>query len=87
MQADLVGVIQWTSPATPIAPNYRSPYPHRMKPQQPKNDPKILTGIRLRSSLKDAGQRAAQKENRSFSNYMEQLLSKDLEAKSLHPWK
>jgi hypothetical protein len=58
-----------------------------MKPQKPKNDPKILTGIRLRSSLKDAGHMAAQRENRSFSNYMEQLLSKDLEAKSLHPWK
>ena len=63
------------------------PYTLQMKPQKPKNDPKILTGIRLKYSLKDAGQRAAQKENRSFSNYMEQLLSKDLEAKSLHPWK
>jgi len=63
------------------------PYTLQMKPQKPKNDPKIQTGIRLRSSLKDAGHRAAQMENRSFSNYMEQLLSKDLEAKSLHPWK
>ena len=63
------------------------PYTPTMKPLKPKSDPKIQTGIRLRSSLKDAGHMAAQKENRSFSNYMEQLLSKDLEAKSLHPWK
>jgi len=55
-----------------------------MKPQRPKNDPKILTGIRLRTSLKAAGKSAAQKENRSFANYMENLLLKDLLAKGLY---
>lgn len=51
----------------------------------PKKVPKILTGIRLTAQLKTAGQIAARKENRSFSNYMENLLLRDLIARGLYP--
>ena len=44
---------------------------------------KILTGFRLDPRLKALAVEAAAQENRSLSNYIEQLIRKDVEARGL----
>ena len=44
---------------------------------------KILTGFRLDPRLKVLAVQAAAQENRSLSNYIENLIRKDVEAKGL----
>lgn len=44
---------------------------------------KILTGFRLDPRLKLLAVQAAAQENRSLSNYIENLIRKDVEAKGL----
>jgi hypothetical protein len=48
-----------------------------------KTETKILTGFRLHPSIKNLATEAAVQENRSFSNYLENLILKDLEARNL----
>lgn len=51
-------------------------------------DGKTQTSISLRKDLLDAAKAAAEKENRSFSNWLETMLSeklKEQEAASQHP--
>jgi predicted HicB family RNase H-like nuclease len=45
-----------------------------------KSNPKILTGFRLDSELKALAVKAATSENRSLSNYIENLIRKDVSA-------
>lgn len=44
---------------------------------------KILTGFRLDPGLKVLAVQAASQENRSLSNYIENLIRKDVEARGL----
>lgn len=44
---------------------------------------KILTGFRLDPRLKSLAVQAASQENRSLSNYIENLIRRDVEAKGL----
>ncbi len=46
---------------------------------------KILTGFRLDPRLKYLAVQAALQENRSLSNYIENLIRKDVEAKGILP--
>jgi hypothetical protein len=44
---------------------------------------KVLTGFRVTKKLKEAALKGCKMESRSFSNYIENLLCKDLEAKGI----
>ena len=44
---------------------------------------KILTGFRIDPRLKDLAVEAAEQENRSLSNYIENLIRKDVEIRGL----
>jgi hypothetical protein len=48
-----------------------------------KTETKILTGFRLLPELKTLATEAAIQENRSFSNYLENLIRMDLESRGL----
>jgi predicted HicB family RNase H-like nuclease len=50
-----------------------------------KTETKILTGFRIHPEIKALAGEAALQENRSFSNYLENLIRKDIESKSLLP--
>jgi len=52
-----------------------------------KSETKILTGFRIHPEIKALAVEAALQENRSFSNYLENLIRKDIESKSLLPKK
>ena len=52
-----------------------------------KTETKILTGFRIHPEIKALAVEAALQENRSFSNYLENLIRKDIESKSLLPKK
>jgi hypothetical protein len=48
-----------------------------------KPETKILTGFRLHPEIKSLAAEAALQENRSFSNYLENLIRKDLESRGI----
>jgi len=48
-----------------------------------KTETKILTGFRIHPEIKALATEAAFQENRSFSNYLENLIRKDIEERSL----
>ena len=48
-----------------------------------KTETKILTGFRLHPELKTLATEAAIQENRSFSNYLENLIRMDLESRGI----
>lgn len=48
-----------------------------------KSETKILTGFRIHPEIKALAVEAAVQENRSFSNYLENLIRRDIESKSL----
>ena len=48
-----------------------------------KTETKILTGFRLLPELKTLATEAAIQENRSFSNYLENLIRMDLESRGI----
>ena len=50
-----------------------------------KAETKILTGFRIHPEIKALAIEAATVENRSFSNYLENLIRKDLFSKNLLP--
>jgi len=50
-----------------------------------KTETKILTGFRIHPEIKALAVEAAVQENRSFSNYLENLIRRDIESKSLLP--
>jgi len=50
-----------------------------------KAETKILTGFRIHPEIKALAIEAATVENRSFSNYLENLIRKDLSSKNLLP--
>jgi predicted HicB family RNase H-like nuclease len=50
-----------------------------------KSETKILTGFRIHPEIKALAVEAALQENRSFSNYLENLIRKDIESRSLLP--
>jgi hypothetical protein len=52
-----------------------------------KAETKILTGFRIYPEIKALAIEAATVENRSFSNYLENLIRKDLSSKNLLPAK
>jgi predicted HicB family RNase H-like nuclease len=52
-----------------------------------KTETKILTGFRIHPEIKALAVEAALQENRSFSNYLENLIRKDIDSKSLLPKK
>lgn len=52
-----------------------------------KMETKILTGFRIHPEIKALAVEAALQENRSFSNYLENLIRKDIESRSLLPKK
>jgi len=52
-----------------------------------KSETKILTGFRIHPEIKALAVEAALQENRSFSNYLENLIRKDIDSKSLLPKK
>lgn len=52
-----------------------------------KLETKILTGFRIHPEIKALGVVAADQENRSFSNYLENLIKKDVEERNLLPKK
>ena len=52
-----------------------------------KTESKILTGFRIHPEIKALAVEAALQENRSFSNYLENLIRKDIDSKSLLPKK
>jgi predicted HicB family RNase H-like nuclease len=52
-----------------------------------KTETKILTGFRIHPEIKALAVEAALQENRSFSNYLENLIRKDINSKSLLPKK
>jgi len=56
-----------------------------MKKSHPNKKPavKILTGFRLHPEIKALAVEAAVKENRSFSNYLENLIRLDVASKKL----
>ena len=50
-----------------------------------KSGTKILTGFRIHPEIKALAIRAAVQENRSFSNYLENLIRMDINSKNLVP--
>jgi len=52
-------------------------------PVKRKSETKILTGFRIHPEIKSLAVEAAIEENRSFSNYLENLIRKDIEARNL----
>ena len=58
-----------------------------MRPIKSKKIPKSLIGIRLNIEMKTAARIAATREHRSLSNYLENVLRKDLEIQGLYPLK
>ena len=52
-----------------------------------KTETKILTGFRIHPNIKAMAVEAASVENRSFSNYLENLIIQDLASKNLLPAK
>jgi predicted HicB family RNase H-like nuclease len=50
-----------------------------------KSETKILTGFRIHPEIKALAVVAAVQENRSFSNYLENLIRKDISSKNLSP--
>jgi hypothetical protein len=52
-----------------------------------KTETKILTGFRIHPGIKALAIEAATVENRSFSNYLENLIHRDLATKNLMPGK
>jgi len=48
-----------------------------------KSETKILTGFRIHPEIKALAVEAAVQENRSFSNYLENLIRRDIESKNL----
>jgi predicted HicB family RNase H-like nuclease len=46
-----------------------------------KSETKILTGFRINPQLKALAMEAAQQENRSLSNYLENLILKDVKGR------
>jgi len=50
-----------------------------------KTETKILTGFRIHPGIKALAVQAATEENRSFSNYLENLIHKDLSARRTLP--
>lgn len=48
-----------------------------------KSESKILTGFRIDPVIKALATEAASQENRSFSNYLQNLILKDIESKNL----
>jgi hypothetical protein len=48
-----------------------------------KSETKILTGFRIHPEIKALAVEAAVQENRSFSNYLENLIRRDIENKNL----
>jgi predicted HicB family RNase H-like nuclease len=52
-----------------------------------KSETKILTGFRIHPEVKALAVVAAVQENRSFSNYLENLIRQDIAAKNLTPKK
>jgi hypothetical protein len=52
-----------------------------------KAETKILTGFRIHPEIKALAIEAATVENHSFSNYLENLIRKDLSSKNLLPAK
>ena len=48
-----------------------------------KSETKILTGFRIHPEIKALAVVAAVQENRSFSNYLENLIRKDINSKNL----
>jgi hypothetical protein len=48
-----------------------------------KTETKILTGFRIDPGIKSMATQAASLENRSFSNYLENLIHRDLVSKNL----
>jgi predicted HicB family RNase H-like nuclease len=50
---------------------------------QKKSETKILTGFRIHPEIKALAVVAAVQENRSFSNYLENLIRKDIDSKNL----
>jgi hypothetical protein len=48
-----------------------------------KSETKILTGFRIHPEIKALAVVAAVQENRSFSNYLENLIRKDIGSKNL----
>jgi len=52
-----------------------------------KAETKILTGFRIHPQIKALAIEAASVENRSFSNYLENLIHKDLHSRKLLPVK
>ena len=48
-----------------------------------KSETKILTGFRIHPEIKALAVVAAVQENRSFSNYLENLIRKDIDSKNL----
>lgn len=48
-----------------------------------KSETKILTGFRIHPEIKSLAVAAAVQENRSFSNYLENLIRKDISSKNL----
>jgi predicted HicB family RNase H-like nuclease len=52
-----------------------------------KSETKILTGFRIHPEIKAMATEAAEQDNRSFSNYLENLIRKDVESRNLLPKK
>ena len=50
-----------------------------------KAETKILTGFRIHPEIKALAVVAAVQENRSFSNYLENLIRKDISSRNLSP--
>ena len=48
-----------------------------------KSETKILTGFRIHPEIKALAVVAAVQENRSFSNYLENLIRRDIDSKNL----
>ena len=71
-----------------LAEGVPSGYPNPMsrppfKKSSPEKSTKILTGFRLDRELKTRANLAAAQENRSLSNYIETLISRDVLRKNL----
>lgn len=52
-----------------------------------KPETKLLTGFRIHPQIKAMATVAAEQDNRSFSNYLENLIRKDVESRNLLPKK
>jgi len=66
-------------PSGYLNPMSRPPF----KKSSPEKSTKILTGFRLDTELKTRANLAAAQENRSLSNYIETLISRDVLLKNL----